>query len=69
QYIEKFRSLADGVIEPEEQERFLDVAQRVGELSGDELTQLSFTVSHDKLGNEGPSSRGIFVPQGALVTA
>ncbi|MBC7462611.1 MAG: MmgE/PrpD family protein [Thermoleophilia bacterium] len=69
QYIEKFRSLAAGVIEPDEQERFLDVAQRVGELSGDELTQLSFTVSRDKLGNEGPSSRGIFVPQGALVTA
>ncbi|MCW2956469.1 MAG: 2-methylcitrate dehydratase [Thermoleophilia bacterium] len=60
QYVAKFRMLAEGVLELDEQERFLDLAQRVGELSGEELQQLTFTVSPDKLGDEAPSSRGIF---------
>ena len=42
EYIGKFRSLADGIVAPDEQERFLDVAQRLPGLSSDELAGLTF---------------------------
>ena len=41
-YVSKFRSLAAGVLEGDEIERFLDAAQRLPSLSGDELAELSF---------------------------
>ncbi len=41
QYVEKFRTLAEGVLEPDEIERFLEVAQRLPELSADELGGLT----------------------------
>ncbi|GAA2719194.1 MmgE/PrpD family protein [Cellulomonas aerilata] len=41
QYVEKFRTLADGVLAPEEVERFLDVAQRLPDLRPDELGDLT----------------------------
>ncbi|HUG51788.1 MAG TPA: MmgE/PrpD family protein, partial [Terrimesophilobacter sp.] len=41
QYIEKFRTLAAGVLEPREIERFLELAQRVPELSAGELGGLT----------------------------
>ncbi|MDD9206576.1 MmgE/PrpD family protein [Georgenia sp. 10Sc9-8] len=41
QYVTKFRTLADGVLGPAEVERFLDVAQRLPELSGQELGGLT----------------------------
>ncbi|WP_447924681.1 MmgE/PrpD family protein [Georgenia muralis] len=41
QYVEKFRTLADGVLEPAEIRRFLDVAQRLPELRPDELGGLT----------------------------
>ncbi len=41
QYVTKFRTLADGVLAPDEIERFLDVAQRLLELEADELTGLT----------------------------
>ena len=44
EYLAKFRELADGVIEPAEQERFLDTAQRLRELRPAELTGLGFAV-------------------------
>ncbi len=40
QYVGKFRTLADGVLAPDEIERFLDVAQRLPELEADELAGL-----------------------------
>ncbi|WP_156759926.1 MmgE/PrpD family protein [Microbacterium karelineae] len=43
-YIRKFRTLAEGVIEPVEIERFLDIAQRLPNLGQGELAQLTFTV-------------------------
>ncbi|MDO8143046.1 MmgE/PrpD family protein [Isoptericola sp. 178] len=43
QYVAKFRSLADGVLAPEEIDRFLDVAQRLPELGADELSGLTVT--------------------------
>ncbi|MDQ1553342.1 MAG: 2-methylcitrate dehydratase, partial [Microbacteriaceae bacterium] len=43
QYLAKFRTLADGVLEPGEIERFLDAAQRLPELTADELGGLTVT--------------------------
>jgi 2-methylcitrate dehydratase len=60
QYIAKFRSLANGAVAPEEQERFLDVAQRLGTLEARELAGLSFCVQPEQLGDGRSASGGIF---------
>jgi 2-methylcitrate dehydratase len=57
QYVGKFRSLAEGVISVEEQDRFLDVAQRLPELSAAELRE--FTVTAPGLDADSPA-RGVF---------
>ncbi|MFE4460625.1 2-methylcitrate dehydratase PrpD [Nocardia tengchongensis] len=59
-YIAKFRTLAEGVIEPGEQDRFLEVVQRAGELSPNELSELTFTVSPDVLARAPRSPKGLF---------
>ena len=59
-YIEKFRTLAEGVIDPAEQDRFLDVAQRSPQLSAAELGQLNFTVSDEVLARTPQLSKGLF---------
>ena len=41
QYIAKFRTLADGVVEPSEQDRFLDLACRIERLDADEVRALN----------------------------
>ncbi|WFR72196.1 MmgE/PrpD family protein [Prescottella defluvii] len=60
QYIAKFRTLAEGVVDPAEQDRFLDVAQRTAELKAGELNQLTFTVSDDVLARSPKSPEGLF---------
>ncbi|GAB2708419.1 MmgE/PrpD family protein [Nocardia thraciensis] len=60
QYIAKFRTLAEGVLEPAEQDRFLDAAQRTPRLRPDELDQLTFTVSPDVLAAAPSTGKGIF---------
>src|SRR5690606_12819906 len=50
QYVEKFRTLADGVLEPAEIERFLDVAQRLPELGPEELGGLTIAARPGLLG-------------------
>ncbi len=60
QYIEKFRTLADGVVAPAEQDRFLDAAQRTPELGAGELDQLTFTVTSEVLGRSPKSPSGLF---------
>lgn len=60
QYIEKFRTLADGVIDTAEQNRFLDAATRTAELSAGELDQLTFTVSDDVLASAPVVPTGVF---------
>ena len=45
QYIGKFRMLADGILKPAEIERFLDVAQRLPELTAAELDGLTVTAN------------------------
>ncbi|WP_019928473.1 2-methylcitrate dehydratase PrpD [Nocardia sp. BMG111209] len=59
-YLAKFRTLAEGVVEPAEQDRFLDVAQRTAELSADELRQLTFTVSDEVLARAPQLPKGLF---------
>ena len=58
QYVEKFRTLAQGVIVLEEQDRFLALVDRLPELSAAEVRQLNFTVPADQLGPQAPA--GIF---------
>lgn len=60
QYIAKFRTLTEGVVDPAEQDRFLDAAQRTPELKAGELNQLTFTVSDDVLARSPESPKGLF---------
>lgn len=60
QYIEKFRTLADGVVDPAEQDRLLDAAQRTAKLGAGELDQLTFTVAPEVLGRAPEVREGIF---------
>jgi 2-methylcitrate dehydratase len=57
-YIRKFRALAEGVIAPAEQDRFIAAAERLAILKPGELDQLTFTADATLLGDRG--SRGIF---------
>jgi 2-methylcitrate dehydratase len=41
QYINKFKTLTDGILEPSESERFLDLVQRLPELSNQQLRLLN----------------------------
>lgn len=58
QYIAKFRTLAQDVILPEEQERFLAAVERLPDLRGSELAELTIAAPAGCL--NAPSSRGIF---------
>ncbi|WP_137724925.1 2-methylcitrate dehydratase PrpD [Prescottella subtropica] len=60
QYVAKFRTLSDGVVDPAEQDRFLDAAQRTPELKAGELDQLTFTVTGDVLAHAPKSPKGLF---------
>jgi 2-methylcitrate dehydratase len=57
-YIRKFRTLAEGVIAPAEQDRFIAAAERLAILKPGELDQLTFAADATLLGDRG--SRGIF---------
>lgn len=58
QYVEKFRTLAEGIIEKAEQDRFLALVERLPTLSVAEVLQLNFAVPADRLG--APTAPGIF---------
>jgi 2-methylcitrate dehydratase len=55
-YIEKFRTLAEGVVAAAEQARFLDHVERLERLKPDELTGLHVAMA----AGPAPSARGIF---------
>ncbi|WAL39078.1 MmgE/PrpD family protein [Brevibacterium sp. BRM-1] len=55
-YVEKFRTLSEGIVSEAEQNRFLDLAQNLEQLGADDIRQLSFVV--EGLGHSG--SKGIF---------
>jgi 2-methylcitrate dehydratase len=59
QYITKFRTLADGVLEGAEIERFLDLVQRLPELTSTELTGLT-VVARPGLLDAYPAPKGLF---------
>jgi len=58
-YIRKFRLLAEPVLAPEEIERFLDLAQRLPELTADEVSQLSIVAKLGVLALA-PAPKGLF---------
>ncbi|HLV13394.1 MAG TPA: MmgE/PrpD family protein, partial [Trueperaceae bacterium] len=58
QYVEKFRTLADGIVAKDEQDRFLALAERVDRLTPAEVGELNVVVEPGKLGPEVP--QGIF---------
>ncbi|MBD7957601.1 MmgE/PrpD family protein [Microbacterium sp. Sa4CUA7] len=58
-YIRKFRLLAEPVLEPAEIERFLDLAQRLPDLTADEVRQLSI-VAKPGLLLAAPAPKGLF---------
>ena len=60
QYIAKFTELADGVVEPDEQQRFLTAAERIGELAGGELAELDVRVTPAVLDKAPTIPGGIF---------
>ncbi|NLU84595.1 2-methylcitrate dehydratase PrpD [Rhodococcus sp. HNM0569] len=65
QYIAKFRTLAEGVVAPAEQDRFLDAAQRLPQMKAGELAELTFAVDDDVLARAPKttapeSQRGLF---------
>ncbi|MFC9664639.1 2-methylcitrate dehydratase PrpD [Nocardia sp. NPDC127606] len=60
QYIEKFCALAEGVIDPVEQDRFLDAVQRTPDLKPGELSQLTFTVPEAVLARAPKLAKGLF---------
>ncbi|MET3663213.1 MmgE/PrpD family protein [Aquamicrobium ahrensii] len=49
-YVNKFRTLAEGVVAKAEQDRFIATVERLMELKPEELAGLTFTVDEDKLG-------------------
>jgi 2-methylcitrate dehydratase len=59
QYVAKFRILADGVLEPAEIERFLDLAQRLPSLAADDLSGLTVTARPGLLAAF-PGPKGLF---------
>ena len=59
QYLDKFRQLAGGVVEPDEIERFLDLAQRLDELGVDELGSFGLRARDEVLAHA-PVTEGIF---------
>ncbi|WAM13740.1 2-methylcitrate dehydratase PrpD [Rhodococcus sp. JS3073] len=60
QYVAKFRTLADAVVAPAEQDRFLHAAYRAADLLPGELDQLTFTVTEDVLARAPKLPKGLF---------
>ena len=58
-YIRKFRILAEPVLAPEEIERFLDLAQRLPELTAAEVGELTIVAAHGVLAGA-PAPKGLF---------
>ncbi|MBV7302811.1 2-methylcitrate dehydratase PrpD [Corynebacterium sp. TAE3-ERU2] len=59
-YIQKFTTLAEGVVDKQEQERFLDAVQHCADLSGAELHQLNLQVREEVLAQAPHTGKGLF---------
>lgn len=60
EYIGKFRNLAEGLLSGAEQDRFLELIQRLPELAAAELTGLTLALHAGTLVNASRDYRGIF---------
>lgn len=58
QYITKFEQLAEGIIQPAEQKRFIGLVERLPELSAQDIANLNFVVDPEKLNDN--KAHGIF---------
>lgn len=59
-YVQKFKTLTEGLITPKESERFLGLVQRLPELSAEDLRQLNVQMSLAQLSHSERDQRGIF---------
>ncbi len=59
-YIGKFDTLTEGVIDPAEGRRFLDLVQRLPDLSPDEVTRINVALAPADLACNEADDRGIF---------
>lgn len=60
QYVEKFMTLTDGIIDPAEQKRFLTVAQELPDLTAARLGELTIALPDGKLRDLRTEAPGIF---------
>ena len=60
EYIKKFITLTEGIITKDESDRFLNLVQRLPELSGSDLLNLNVQVDISKLEKSERDTRGIF---------
>lgn len=60
QYIGKFRTLAEGLVDEKEQDRFLEAATNTLELGAGDLNQLTVTFSEDVLARAPKINEGLF---------
>ncbi len=60
EYIRKFDTLTEGLIDSFENRRLLDLIQHLPELSNEKIRQLNVQVPLDRLLNHRPDTRGIF---------
>ena len=59
-YVRKFQSLTEGLLEEKEQQRFLNLVQRLPELPAAELTELNLALPSESLSCSTRDTRGIF---------
>ncbi|NOZ40599.1 MAG: MmgE/PrpD family protein [Planctomycetes bacterium] len=59
-YIRKFDTLTEGLVEAAERERFLDLCDRLAELSADDVAQLNVQLSKDVVQGTERDTKGIF---------
>ncbi|MCG8476435.1 MAG: MmgE/PrpD family protein [Cytophagales bacterium] len=60
QYIQKFDTLTEGIVAQDERNRFIELIQRLPELSPEDIVQLNVQVDLEKLLNNKPNEEGIF---------
>jgi 2-methylcitrate dehydratase len=60
QYVQKFKTLTEGIISPAESARFLDLVQRLPKLSAKEVAELNVVVDAVELTQNKRDTRGIF---------
>ena len=59
-YIKKFKTLVDGIVSEAEQNRFLELVQRLPELTADEVKQLNVSITIDNVKGNTKNDEGIF---------